>query len=97
MGARARAQYTSGLSGVESLADDRALRRLGVLLDATVRTNYYRNGGRTPTRTSGGAPYVSFKFESAALETMSFLDSFTLADIAEMAGGRTPWPTLEET
>jgi Rrf2 family iron-sulfur cluster assembly transcriptional regulator len=26
----------------------------------------------------------------------TFLDSFTLADIAEMAGGRTPWPSLDE-
>ncbi|RMH23200.1 MAG: NAD-glutamate dehydrogenase [Gemmatimonadetes bacterium] len=50
------------LGGVTSLADDRALRRLILLVEATVRTNYYRNGGRSPTRRSGGVPYVSFKF-----------------------------------
>ena len=28
----------------------------------TVRTNYYRRGGRTPTHRSGGVPYISYKF-----------------------------------
>jgi len=63
----ARARYLSALGTVDSLADDRALRRLGVLLDATVRTNYYRCGGRVPNRESGGAPYISLKCSSARL------------------------------
>ena len=68
--AHARALYINGLSGVEALADDRALRRLGVLLDATLRTNYFRNGGRNPTRRSGGVPYISLKFDARGLETI---------------------------
>jgi glutamate dehydrogenase len=63
----ARARYLSGLVSVDALTDDRALRRLGILLDAAVRTNYFRCGGRTPTRESGGAPYVSIKFDSQKL------------------------------
>ena len=43
------------------LADDRALRRMFALLTATVRTNYFRHGGRTPAQRSGGVPYVSLK------------------------------------
>ena len=68
--AHARAIYIQGLSRVEALADDRALRRLGLLLDATLRTNYFRNGGRNPTRRSGGAPYISLKFDARALEAI---------------------------
>ena len=67
---RARTQYLATLSNVESLADDRALRRLGVLLDATLRTNYYRHGGRAPTRTSGGVPYISMKFDARGLDSI---------------------------
>jgi len=63
----ARARFLAALATVDSLADDRALRRLGVLLDATVRTNYYRCGGRSPHRESGGAPYISLKFASPRL------------------------------
>lgn len=66
----ARRTYQKGLAGVESLNDDRALRRLGVILDATLRTNYYRNGGRNPTRTSGGVPYISFKVDAPGLESI---------------------------
>ncbi|MDT8340014.1 MAG: NAD-glutamate dehydrogenase [Longimicrobiales bacterium] len=66
--AHARALYTQSLAGVERLADDRVLRRLGILLDATVRTNYYRHGGRNPTRRSGGAPYISLKFDARGLD-----------------------------
>jgi glutamate dehydrogenase len=68
--AHARALYIQGLSRVEALADDRALRRLGVLLDATLRTNYFRNGGRNPIRRSGGAPYISLKFDARGLESI---------------------------
>ena len=59
------------LSGVKLLADDRALRRLATLLGATVRTNYYRNGGRSPTRTSGGVPFTSFKFQCKAFRDIA--------------------------
>lgn len=34
---------------------------------------------------------------AAGTHMRTFLDSFTLADIAEMAGGRRPWPALDET
>ncbi|MEJ2538385.1 MAG: NAD-glutamate dehydrogenase [Gemmatimonadota bacterium] len=68
--AHARAVYIQGLSRVEALADDRALRRLGVLLAATLRTNYFRNGGRNPTRRSGDAPYISLKFDARGLEAI---------------------------
>jgi Rrf2 family protein len=33
---------------------------------------------------------------AAGSHMRTFLDSFTLADIAEMAGGRAPWPSLDE-
>lgn len=59
------------LRSVSALADDRALRRLQELIDATVRTTYYRHGGRTPTVRSGGVPYVSFKFACGALDILS--------------------------
>ncbi len=65
-----RDRFNAALRSVELLADDRALRRIGTLIDATVRTNYYRCGGRVPTRRSGGVPYTSLKFSSAALESI---------------------------
>ena len=54
--------FKRGRADVDLLADDRALRRLFLLIKATVRTNYYRNGGQAPTRRSGGVPYISLKF-----------------------------------
>ncbi|MFW6206972.1 MAG: NAD-glutamate dehydrogenase domain-containing protein, partial [Gemmatimonadota bacterium] len=63
-----RREIQSALSQVATLGDDRALRRLADLIDATLRTNFFRNGGRTPTRRSGGVPYTSFKFDCSALE-----------------------------
>jgi len=65
---RVRLDIQEALGGVASLSDDRALRRLRDLIDATLRTNYYRWGGRVPTRRSGGVPYLSFKFDSAKVE-----------------------------
>ena len=56
-----RIAFQASLRGVSLLADDRALRRLEELICATVRTNYYRCGGRVPTRRSGGVPYTSYK------------------------------------
>ena len=57
-----RMAFHGSLRGVAVLADDRALRRLEELISVTVRTNYYRRGGRTPTHRSGGVPYISYKF-----------------------------------
>jgi glutamate dehydrogenase len=65
-----RQRFQEALAEVELLADDRALRRVAMLIDATVRTNYYRCGGRVPTRRSGGAPYTSLKFDAKALEAI---------------------------
>lgn len=65
-----RNRFTAALRSVELLADDRALRRIATLIDATVRTNYYRCGGRVPTRRSGGVPYTSLKFDAARMESI---------------------------
>lgn len=66
-----RRRFRDAMSDVGLLADDRALRRLALLIDATVRTNYYRNGGDTPTRRSGGVPYISLKFSVKAMESIN--------------------------
>jgi glutamate dehydrogenase len=58
------------LNAVATLADDRALRSLLRLMEATMRTNYYRHGGAAPTKTSGGAPYISIKVRSADMEEL---------------------------
>ncbi len=63
-----RSAFLASLKGVSALADDRALRRLEALISGTLRTNYYRRGGRAPTERSGGVPYMSFKFSSADIE-----------------------------
>ncbi len=63
-----RRQVDDALSSVTILSDDRALRRLRNLIESTLRTNYFRNGGSVPTRRSGGVPFISFKFDCAALE-----------------------------
>ncbi|MBV9774710.1 MAG: NAD-glutamate dehydrogenase, partial [Gemmatimonadetes bacterium] len=63
-------EFVRALEGVGSLADDRALRRLGNLVGATVRTNYFRNGAADPTRRSGGVPYISVKVRSADMEEL---------------------------
>ena len=63
---RLRVEFQDQLTEVRGLADDRALRHLESLISATVRTNYYRHGGSEPTKFSGGAPYVSLKFDCAA-------------------------------
>ncbi len=65
-----RKEFHAALADVQLLADDRALRRMAILLDATLRTNYYRHGGRAPTRESGGAPYISLKFDARRLEAI---------------------------
>jgi glutamate dehydrogenase len=57
-----RGEFIQGLETVTSLAADRALRRLLLLLDACVRTNYFRHGGGAPTGRAGGVPFIAFKF-----------------------------------
>ena len=59
---------TQLIKSVSLLADDRALRRLSALVTATVRTNYFRHGGRSATYRSGGVPYVSFKIAAQELQ-----------------------------
>lgn len=68
--AQAQAAVASALERVASLADDRALRRIWQLIEATVRTNYYRTGGTEPTARSGGVPYLSFKLRLADIEEL---------------------------
>jgi glutamate dehydrogenase len=67
----AKAAIVAALTNVTLLADDRALRRLLTLVEATVRTNYYRSGGRVPTRRSGGVPYTSLKFACDAFQSVT--------------------------
>jgi glutamate dehydrogenase len=59
------------LDDVTPLNDDRTLRRLLALLDATVRTNYFTSGGDRPTARAGGVPYISYKFLSELLQTLA--------------------------
>jgi len=56
-------EFRQALESVESLVDDRALRTMATLMNATVRTNYYRHGGQAGTIRSGGVPYISLKFD----------------------------------
>ena len=63
--ARLRREFAEALDRVSSLAFDRALRALQTVVRATVRTNYFLTLGTEPVRRSGGAPYVSFKFDCA--------------------------------
>jgi glutamate dehydrogenase len=63
-----RSAFFGSLRGVSVLADDRALRRLEMLISGTLRTNFYRRGGRAPNFRSGGVPFISFKFSTADIE-----------------------------
>ncbi|MBA4158004.1 MAG: NAD-glutamate dehydrogenase [Gemmatimonadetes bacterium] len=65
-----RGALAGALQAVTSLADDRALRRLVSVVEATTRTNYFRHGGVDPVFTSGGAPYISIKIRSADVEEL---------------------------
>ena len=62
------ASITRALAGVETLAEDRALRAMQRVTQATLRTNFFRHGGTEPTQRSGGVPYVSFKFDARAAD-----------------------------
>ncbi len=66
-----RREFVDALGAVESLVDDRALRHLSTLIDATVRTNYYRHGGRVGTGRSGGVPFLSFKFDCSKMRELA--------------------------
>ncbi len=55
-----REQIAAALDGVPSLDDDRTLRALVALVDATVRTNVFRAGDGTPHRA-----VMAFKFDPA--------------------------------
>jgi glutamate dehydrogenase len=57
-----KAQIEDALQAVESLDDDRVLRRLALLVGAIQRTNYYQ-----PATDGGPKPYISFKVASGEL------------------------------
>ncbi len=63
-----RALFNGSLRSVGALPDDRALRRVEELIGATVRTNFYKHGGKEPTFRSGGVPYISYKFDCREME-----------------------------
>ncbi len=65
-----RQEIASELERVATLADDRALRRIVSLIEATTRTNYFRHGGADPTFRSGGVPYTSIKIRCADVEEL---------------------------
>jgi glutamate dehydrogenase len=69
--AEVQREFIRALERVTSLADDRVLRRLLMLVEATTRTNYYRNGGLRPTVRSGGVPYISLKFAAEPLQVIA--------------------------
>ncbi|CAN5881000.1 NAD-glutamate dehydrogenase [soil metagenome] len=81
-------EFMAELESVSSIAEDRALRILLALLDATVRTNYFLHGGVQPTRTSGGVPYVSIKILSERIQSLvpSRLRAEVWVQSARMAG-----------
>ncbi len=56
------ARIEDALQAVESLDDDRVLRRLALLVGAIQRTNYYQ-----PSEGGGPKPYISFKVASGEL------------------------------
>lgn len=62
---RCTESYVESLREVESIPDDRTLRRLQNLVQATVRTNYFQSRAR-----SRAFPFLALKFECAAVETM---------------------------
>ncbi len=65
-----RGEILTALESVSTLTDDRALRRIATLIDATTRTNFYRHGGADPEFRSGGVPYISIKIRCADVEEL---------------------------
>jgi glutamate dehydrogenase len=64
------AAASGALDTVTTLSDDRAIRRLLSLVEATTRTNYFRHGGAAPTHRSGGAPYIALKIRCADVDEL---------------------------
>ncbi|MCZ6848395.1 MAG: NAD-glutamate dehydrogenase [Alphaproteobacteria bacterium] len=60
-----KVEYEEALDSVESLDEDRILRRFLNLVLATLRTNYYQK-----TEAGGLKPYVSFKLDSEAIDEL---------------------------
>ena len=56
-----RAAYLEQCGAVENIADDRFARTLLAMVEATVRTNYFREPP---------APYIALKFESARIPNL---------------------------
>ncbi len=56
------AEVLEGLDAVSSLDQDRIIRSLLSLINATLRTNYYQ-----PAQEGGAKPYVSFKLDPSAV------------------------------
>jgi glutamate dehydrogenase len=61
----ASGRFQDSLQAVDSIADDLTLRRLHNLIEATVRTSYFRNQDRELPFTR-----LTFKFDCAAIEQM---------------------------
>jgi glutamate dehydrogenase len=59
--AELRTAYLEALGAIDNLADDRLARALLGMVEATVRTNYFREPP---------APYITLKFESAAIPNL---------------------------
>jgi glutamate dehydrogenase len=65
-----RAAVSGALETVTTLADDRAIRRLVNLIEATTRTNYFTHGAADPTFRSGGVPFISIKIRCADVDEL---------------------------
>jgi glutamate dehydrogenase len=68
--ASVHAEITTALESVTTLTDDRALRRIATLIEATTRTNFFRHGGADPIFRSGGVPYISIKIRCSDVEEL---------------------------
>jgi glutamate dehydrogenase len=64
--ARLRTAYLEHLAGVDNIADDRVARKILSMVEATVRSNYFR-----PPPASN--PYLALKFESGKILNLSDL------------------------
>jgi glutamate dehydrogenase len=65
-----RTKIHDALESVTTLADDRAIRRIVALVEATTRTNYFSGGGPDPRKRSGGVPYISIKIRAPEVEEL---------------------------
>jgi glutamate dehydrogenase len=59
------ARIEAGLEHVESLDEDRIIRRFANLIQAALRTNFYQ-----PAAEGGYKPYLSIKFDSGAIDEL---------------------------